>query len=184
MGKFGEALKNSTIAFNGLMVLGFLGIVWLMIFGNMSNNMGFLQKSTSFTNETISLNTSENIPATAQGRVDGSLSNVLITNTSTGEIVHSGNYTIVGVNIIAATETYNHSFVNVSATLAYDSDSDIATEGVISNLTTGAKTFFGFSNTLFTIVAIVLLITILLALLYIVMSIVKVTKGKGGGFAE
>ena len=107
MSKFGEALKDSTIAFNGLMVLGFLGIVWLMIFGNMSGNMGFAENTTGYNN----------------------------------------------------------------------------TENVIANLTSGAKTFFSFSNTLFTIVAIVLLITILLALLYIVMSIVKVTKGKGGGFA-
>lgn len=108
MGKFESALRNSTVAFQGLMVLGFLGLVWLMIFGNLSGNMGFASGS--------------------QG--------------------------------------YND------------------TEVIISNLTAGAKTFFGFSNTLFTIVAIVLLITILLALLYVVMGIVKMTKKGGGGFAE
>lgn len=107
MGKFESALRNSTVAFNGLMVLGFLGLVWLMIYGNLSGNMGFA----------------------------------------------------------SGTQGYND------------------TEVVIANLTTGARTFFGFSNTLFTIVAIVLLITILLALLYIVMGIVKMTKKSGGGFA-
>ena len=108
MGKFEEALRNSTVAFNGLMVLGFLGIVWLMIYGNLSTNIGF-----------------------------------------------------------------------TSGTAGYNN-----TEAVIANLTQGAGTFFGFSNTLFTIVAIVLLITILLALLYIVLGIVKMTKKGGGGFAE
>ena len=39
--KFQSALRDSTIAFNGLMVLGFLGIVWLMIYGNLSTNLGF-----------------------------------------------------------------------------------------------------------------------------------------------
>ncbi len=184
MSKFEGALRNSTIAFNGLMVLGFLGLVWLMIFGNLSGNLGFPQVSTSFTNETINLNDTGDIPATADNRVDGSLSSVLVTNASTGEIVHSANYTIVGVTIYTATTTYNTTNVNVSATVSYASESDVSSQTVISNLTAGAKTFFGFSNTLFTIVAIVLLITILLALLYIVMGIVKMTKKGGGGFAE
>ena len=47
---FGKAIQNSTIGFNGLMVIGFLGIVWLMIFGNLSNNMGFTSGTAGFNN--------------------------------------------------------------------------------------------------------------------------------------
>lgn len=110
MSKFGKAVKESAEGFNWLMVLGFLGIVWLMIYGNLSGNLGFA--------------------------VD--------------------------------TAGYND------------------TQQVITNMTGGAKTFFNFSNTLFTIIAIVLLITILLALLYVVMRIVNMAKSKksSSGFAS
>jgi len=90
MGKAIDAIKNSTAIFNGLMIIGFLGIVWLMIYGNLSTNLGFTSNTAGYNN----------------------------------------------------------------------------TEGVISNLTIGAGTFFGFSNTLFTITAIILLISILLGLLF------------------
>ncbi len=108
--RFGKAINNSVIGFNGLMLLGFLGIVWLMIFGNLSTNLGFA----------------------------------------------------------SGTEGFNN------------------TEAVIGNVSAGAATYFGFSRTLFTILAIVLLITLLLALLFLVMSISKSFSGKGGGsnFAE
>ena len=49
-GGFGKAIQNSTIGFNGLMVIGFLGIVWLMIFGNLSTNMGFTSGTSGFNN--------------------------------------------------------------------------------------------------------------------------------------
>ena len=104
---FGKAINNSTLGINGLLVIGFLGIVWLMIYGNLEGNLGF-------------------------------------TGGSAG---------------------------------------DNNTQGVIDNITGGVSTFFGFSNVLFTIIAIVLLITLLLALLSIVMDIVKTTSGKKGGFS-
>lgn len=88
---------------SSLLVLGFLGIVWLMIYGNLSGNLGF-----------------------------------------------------------------------ASGTAGYNN-----TEQVIGNLTSGVNTFFGFSGTIFTISAIVLLITILIGALYLVLSL---TKGRKGGF--
>ena len=93
---------------NVLMVLGFLGIVWLMIYGNMSGNLGFAAGTDGYTN----------------------------------------------------------------------------TQAVITNMTTGAKTFFNFAPTFFTITAIVLLITILLGLLSIAVYIYKSYSGKGSGFSE
>jgi hypothetical protein len=103
---FGDSVRKAGDGLNALLVLGFLGIVWLMIYGNLSGNLGFA----------------------------------------------------------ASTQGYND------------------TQAVITNMTGGAKTFFGFSNTLFTIMAIVLLITILLALLAVVLKISS--SSKKGGFSS
>jgi len=182
MSKSIDAIKNSTAIFNGLMIIGFLGIVWLMIYGNLSGNLGFEQTSSSFDNETINLTGGGDTPATAENRVDGSLSNIEITNYTGGEILYSGNYSISGVNISANESMgsdYLYHYVNVTGTVTYDSDADVRSEGVISNLTVGAGTFFSFSNTLFTITAIILLISILLGLLFLVVTIAKAFGGKG-----
>ncbi len=178
MGKMGNALKDSTETFNGLMIIGFLGIVWLMIYGNLSGNLGFTQDSLGFNNETIELNDTGQIPASAQNRVDGTLSSILLHNQSTGELIPSTNYTISGVVITTEAGDYNTTDVNVSGIVHFNSDSELNTEGVIGNLTAGANTFFTFSNVLFTITAIVLLVTLLLGLLFIVLKIAK-PGGKG-----
>ncbi len=106
MGKgndIGSAMDKTMLTFNTLMVIGFLGIIWLMIYGNLSGNLGF----------------------------------------------------------------------------APDSIGDNNTQSVIDNLTQGAGTFFGFSNVLFTITAIVLLITILMGLLFLVLEIARAVKERG-----
>ena len=103
MSSTGKKVQDAGLILSALGVIGFIGIVWLMIYGNLSGNLGF----------------------------------------ATG------------------TAGYNN------------------TEGVINNLTTGFGTFFGFSNTFFTIAAIVLLIFMLLGLLALVMTIAKGKSGKG-----
>lgn len=101
-------VKDAGSVLNALLVIGFLGLVWLMIYGNLSGNLGFT--------------------ANSQG----------------------------------------------------DNDSQL----VINNMTGGVKTFFGFSDTMFTVTAIVLLITIILGLLYIVMGIMsKFGKGSTSGYS-
>ena len=97
-------VREAGLILGGLGVIGFIGVVWLMIYGNLSGNLGFA----------------------------------------------------------ADTAGYNN------------------TENVISNVTTGFGTFFGFSNTFFTIAAIVLLIFMLVGLLYIVMQIAEGRKKKSG----
>jgi len=49
MGEALKSIKNSSLIFNGLMIIGFLGIVWLMIFGNLSGNLGFSKLTNSST---------------------------------------------------------------------------------------------------------------------------------------
>ena len=103
MGKVAERVRESGLILGGLGVLGFIGIVWLMIYGNLSGNLGFAVDSQGFNN----------------------------------------------------------------------------TENVIDNVTAGFATFFEFSNTFFTIAAIVLLIFMLVGLLAIVMTIAQ-GRSKGG----
>ena len=183
MGNLTKKIQETAGVLNMLLVIGFLGIVWLMIYGNLSGNLGFSQTSSSFNNETINM-TGGATPAGAQSRVDGSLSNIVMTNATGGEAIPSTNYTVSGVAITNTTSENADNNVNVSYTVTYDSANDVNAETVISNLTTGVTTFFGFSNIFFTITAIVLLITILLGLLAVVLSILKATKGGGGRFAE
>ena len=102
-----QKVKEAGLILGGLGVIGFIGIVWLMIYGNLSGNLGF-----------------------------------------------------------------------ASGTAGYNN-----TEGVISNLTEGFGTFFGFSNTFFTIAAIVLLIFMLVGLLAIVMMIAEGKKNKASGYS-
>ncbi len=102
-------VRDAGLILGGLGVIGFIGVVWLMIYGNLSGNLGFA----------------------------------------------------------AGTSGYN------------------TTEGVVGNLTEGFSTFFGFSNTFFTIAAIVLLIFMLVGLLAIVMQIAKGGKEKkGSGYSD
>lgn len=102
--KVTNKINEAALILLSLMVIGFIGLIFLMVFGNLSGNLGFT----------------------------------------------------------SGTENYN------------------LTEGVINNLSGGASTFFGFADTWFTIVAIVVLITMLLGLLYIAVSVLKAFKGKSG----
>ena len=71
---------------------------------------------------------------------------------------------------------------NLSGNLGFTTDSAgyNNSENVISNLTGGVQTFFGFSGTLFTLTAITLLIGIIL----VVISLVKGKGSSSGGFSN
>lgn len=97
-----KKVQEAGLILGALGTIGFIGVIWLMIYGNLTGNLGFAANS-------------------------------------------------VGAN---------------------------NTNSVINNVSAGFNTFFGFSGTLFTIGAIVLLITMLLGLLALVM---KVAQGFGRG---
>ena len=42
---FSKKVMESGAIFNALMIIGFLGVVWLMIYGNLSGNLGFTANS-------------------------------------------------------------------------------------------------------------------------------------------
>ncbi len=182
MGEERSSFKGAEAIFLALLMIGLIGLLFLIIFGNLSNNLGFTQTSTVFSNETITLtNTNGVSPAGASNRINGAIdsSTVVITNASGGELVVSGNYTLSGVLFNA---TVNSEFVdqgvNVSYLVSYDGPGEINTENVIANLTSGATQFFTFSNVWFILTAIMILIAIVLGVIVLVK---KSSSGAMGG---
>ena len=84
----------------GVAIIAFILLIMVIIFGNLQGNVGFGRVSTAFANETINItdNVAGSTPTTAQNRVNGVLTNIVVTNsTNTSEIVDAGNYTITGI---------------------------------------------------------------------------------------
>ncbi len=182
--KVSKRVIEAGLILSGLAVIGFIGIVWLMIYGNLSGNLGFTQDSatTSLQELTLANNSIVTLTGTV-GKVNPTVSSVVVINATGGETITSGNYTLTATTITGTagiTTAYNGTAVNVSYITTYDSPGQVNTENVISNVTGGFGTFFGFSNTFFTIAAIVLLIFMLVGLLAIVMLIAKGQKKKSG----
>ncbi len=50
MSSFADKVMESGKAINSLMVIGFLGIIWLIIYGNLSGNVGFAAGTAGFNN--------------------------------------------------------------------------------------------------------------------------------------
>ena len=186
-----EKVRESGLILGALGVIGFIGIVWLMIFGNLDGNLGFGQDTATILNETIA-----SVDETPGVQLDiGALINPICTintvqNATSGTIIPSDNFTTSGLGGCTLsyigdgnTGGFNTSNWNVSYSRSFDGTGKINTDGVINNLTGGFNTFFGFSNTFFTIAAIVLLIFMLVGLLAIVMSIAEGKKNKSSGFA-
>jgi len=182
MGNTAKKVQEAGVILGLLGTIGFIGIVWLMIYGNLSGNLGF-QQDTAITDVqqlTLANNSIVTLTGTT-GKVNPSVSNLVLINATGGETILEGNYTLTATTITGSatmTLAYNGTLVNASYTTSFDSDADVRSENLITNVTGGFQTFFGFSNTFFTIAAIVLLIFMLLGLLALVMTIAEARKNK------
>ncbi len=185
-----KKIQDAGLILGGLGVIGFIGIVWLMIYGNLSGNLGFASQTTTFTNEggygingtTFTLRNGTITPGFE------SLSVASVVNATGGGTIGTANYTVDATagTIVgsAARLPFNWTQANITYTVTFKAAGERNSEAVIDNISTGFLTFFSFSNTFFTIAAIVLLIFMLVGLLAIVMTIAQGGKGKGGsGFA-
>ena len=153
-------------------IIAFILLIMVIIFGNLSGNVGFGQDSTSFDNETILLDSSGATPATAQNRVNGVLTNVVITNASeASEIIPATNYTVSGVIItINGTSVWDGINVNVTAALSFDEQGKIDADNIINNYTKSATNTSAQFPTVGTIIGIAILLLILIALLIFVIK--------------
>ncbi len=182
----GKKVTEAGVILGGLGVIGFLGIIWLMIYGNLSGNLGFTDQTDSFINKSSTLTTSGTTFPEGTTRPNAVLVNttVIVINGTGGELITNGNYTLVDLTLVGTNDNgYNGTVINVTYQITSNSDAKANTESVINNVSGGFGTFFGFSNTFFTIAAIILLIFMLLGLLALAMFIAKMQGGKNEGFS-
>jgi len=129
----------------------------------------------TFSNETITFNLTGNTPATVNGLTSVVLSNVIVTNSTGGQIILAANYTISAGTITGiTTSTYNNTLVNVSATYSHTIPSDAVT--VSQNITDGTTGFFKNIPTIFTILGAVLIISVVVLILIVVSRFTGVTR--------
>lgn len=171
--------------------IGFIGIVLLVLYGNMSPS--FVQPRLTATvtnqsgyavNDTIYTLTSFTNTAGAVSVAVTSVFNA--TNGTAGFplLLNSGNYTVntaTGTITGASGRTANYTVVNVSYTVSYQNTPELNANLVSNNITQGTVTFFGFSNTFFTFSAIVILFTLFGILLRMVSGF---GKQSGSKFSE
>ena len=185
-----KKVRESGLILGALGVIGFIGIVWLMIYGNLSGNLGFPPQSELYVNATGGFlnQTTYTIPqATDSNFLSWTVSEVF--NSSDTEnnlqiLLNTSEYTVTSATgIIVNGSNTIYPLVNITYTTSITSTGEVNTEAVIGNVTGGFGTFFGFSNTFFTIAAIVLLIFMLVGLLAIVMQIAKGRKKSSSGYS-
>ena len=169
----------------GLGVIALILIVLLILFGNLSGNFGFAPDSAIVANESFTFTSGGAIPTSAQGKVDGILTNVALINQTGLEEIPSSNYTIVGVTIIPdTTSTYIGKTTNASYTVTFDSAEEVLADSVILNYSKGATNTTAQFPTVGTILGIaVLLIVLIGVLVFAVRRLMGVTNslGSGGG---
>lgn len=181
-----EGIKTSMYWVLGIGVIALIGLIMLILFGNLSGNVGFGTTSSVFTNETISINGTGGTPTTASGRTNGALSSLVITNATGGETISSGNYTVTGVVITNATGDYADMYVNVSGTVTYDTAGKINTDNLISNYTLSVTNVSEQFPTTGTIIGVALLLVVLLGILIFaikkMMGVANVGSSSKGSF--
>jgi hypothetical protein len=165
----------------GIGIIALILLVLLILFGNLSGNLGFGQESVSVTNNTIGL-TNINFSQSV-GRINPILTDVVVINASGGETITSSNYTISEGTIIAIAGTnYAGVIVNASATLSYDEFGKIYTEELITNYSESATNVSAQFPVTGTIVGVALLLVILIGvLIFAVKKMMGMTNGVSTG---
>jgi len=164
-------VDSTTKTFTALLVLGLVGLLFLIVFGNLAGNLGFQRDSTSTDDESghfINGTTSTLGSADDSNFVSASI--VTVNNATDGALIGAGNYTFssTGTIVGAAGRDANWTTVNISYITKSTSGSEDNTNSVINNLTGGAATFFTFANVWFTLLAVVLLIIIVMSVIGVV----------------
>lgn len=173
----GKVIKNAETVFMGLLTLGLLGILFLIIYGNLSGNLGFQDVTITTVNESGAWinSTGYTLSRATDSDFTGGAAIISVYNATDGVLILSGNYTVdpsTGIVTNATTTTWDN--VNITYTTNHKSAGEKNSEAVIGNLTKGSVTFFSFSNVWFILTAITVLIGIVLGVIYMV-------KRMGGG---
>ena len=154
----------------GVGIIAFILLIMVIIFGNLSGNVGFTQDSvTTPLQELVLSNETTAITLTGTvGKVNPSVNTVVVINASGGEVITSGNYTLTDTTITGSatmTAAYNGTSVNVSYITSFDSQGQLDSEAIIGNYTESAVNTSSQFPTVGTILGIAILLAILIALL-------------------
>lgn len=131
----------------------------------------------ALTNETITLNSTGDIPTTVSGnRIPITYTNLIVTNETGGEVIQSGNFTTTSggffLSASGAAGDYNETEINVSGIFTFTTDSD--SQNLVSNVTTGTADFFDNIPTIMTILGAVIII---LAVVLIILAVGRIRAG-------
>lgn len=173
MGELETKVNSTTKVFMALLTLGLIGLLFLIVFGNLSGNLGFASTTTAFTNENngYAINGTTYTLSGQSTAEFVSLSVSSVVNATGGQTITSGNFTVnptAGTIVGSPGRTFNISEVNVTYSVISLGDGERDTNNVITNLTGGAVAFFSFSNVWFTLLAVVLLIIIVMSVIGVV----------------
>ncbi len=182
-----KSLKGAETIFLALLIIGLMGLLFLIIYGNLSGNLGFSRDTASYLNESGGYSINDTTYTLANGASTPgfvSLSVSAVYNSTDWAIIGAANYTVdATAGTITGTawgvRTYNYTNVSVSYAVTYKATSERNTDAVIGNLTTGATQFFSFSNVWFILTAITILIGIVLGVIGLVRK--AGTSGMGAG---
>lgn len=168
-------LKNvddTTKVFTAILILGLTGLLFLIVFGNLTDNLGFTDISSTTNNESgFGINATVFSFSTASDDTFQSLSVDTALNATSGLVILSGNFTVdstAGTIVGSVGRTNNFSNVTITYVTNFQSQGEVDTNNVITNLSGGAVTFFSFSNVWFTLLAVVLLIIIVMSVIAVV----------------
>ena len=152
----------------GVGIIAFILLIMVIIFGNLSGNVGFTQDTATTAVQQLVLS-NQTAPVTltgTSGKTNPSVSSVVVINATNGVVITSGNYTLTDTTITGSgTMTENGTGVNVSYITAFDSQGQIDSDSIILNYTQSATNTSAQFPTVGTIVGIAILLAILIALL-------------------
>ncbi len=189
-------LRKAITTVSLLFAIGFVGLIFFLIFGNLSGNLGFTDSTQKIANETKSdqvgydLNATKELTLSATNNVTFTgVSNVVLYNftLNDGTLVPASNFSVNGsagtVVLIATSPVWNN--VSADYDFTFDGASEVESENLIKNLTTGGGRFYDQFPLIFQILGIFLLITIFIGMFALVVMVLNMfNKKKGGGFAE
>ncbi len=189
--KGAEVLEMATKVFGALLVLGVLGFVFIIIFGNLTDTAddALPTQSSNVVNESVVTVDSDGEALSISDYYQAVCTINKVINATSNDGINTGNYTTGDDGCIVYYKTtigdpdgFNNSNWNVSYSYTYK---DSAAQDVTQNLTAGAASFFANAGTWLTLLSVVIIISIVA----LVIAKVKGSKeiggsGESGGFGS
>jgi hypothetical protein len=169
----------------GVGVIAFIALIMVIIFGNLSGNVGFSTEALSATNETVTqaelIANSELDGGARVGATTFAITSVY--NGTGGVSISSGNYTLTASTGALTNTTSEFTTENwlVSYTYVADEQGKVDSDNIISNYTRSATNTSSQFPTVGTIVGIAILLLILISLLiFAIRKMMGVMNTSGG----